>query len=76
MLITQEGIALQRTKTWYPNKIIVMIECCHVRMLSPNKTCSKDNLDRVIDMQQYNPLIHQQLKRVKDSSCDTCICYH
>ena len=36
-------------------------KCCHVRMLSPNKTCSKDNLDKVIDVQQYNyPLIHQQ----------------
>ena len=31
---------------------------CHVKMLSPNKSCSKDNLDQVIDMQQYNyPLI-------------------
>ena len=38
-------------------------ECCHVRMLSPNKSCSKDNLDQVIDMQQYNPLIHQQLRK-------------
>ena len=37
-------------------------KCCHVRMLSPNKSCSKDNLDRVIDVQQYNPsMIHQQL---------------
>ena len=42
-------------------------------MLPPNKSCSKDNLYRVIDVQQYNPLIHQQLR---DSSCDTYICYH
>ena len=55
-------------------------KCCHVRMLSPNKSCSKDNLDRV-DVQQYNPLIHQQLiirARVKDSSCNSlcskCFC--
>ena len=35
-------------------------------MLSPNKSCSKDNLDRVIaDVQQYNPLIHQQLRETK-----------
>ena len=35
-------------------------------MLSPpNKSCSKDNLDRVIDVQQYNPLIHQQLSESK-----------
>ena len=40
-------------------------KCCHVRMLSPNKSCSKDNLDGVIDMQQYNPLIHQQLRESK-----------
>ena len=41
-------------------------KCCHVRMLSPNKSCSKDNLDRVIaDVQQYNPLIHQQLRETK-----------
>ena len=38
---------------------------CHVRMLSPNKSCSKDNLDQVIDVQQYNPLIHQQLRESK-----------
>ena len=45
-------------------------KCCHVRMLSPNKSCSKDNLDRVIDVQQYNPLLHQQFnKRLKDLSC-------
>ena len=40
-------------------------KCCHVRMLSPNKSCSKDNLYRVIDVQQYNPLIHQQLRESK-----------
>ena len=40
-------------------------KCCHVRILSPNKSCSKDNLDRVIDVQQYNPLIHQQLSESK-----------
>ena len=40
-------------------------KCCHVRMLSPNKSCSKDNLDRVIDVEQYNPLIHQQLRESK-----------
>ena len=34
-------------------------------MLSPNKSCSKDNLDGVIDVQQYNPLIHQQLRESK-----------
>ena len=37
-------------------------KCCHVRMLSPNKSCSEDNLDGVIDVQQYNPLVHQQLR--------------
>ena len=40
-------------------------KCCHVRMLSSNKSCSKDNLDGVIDVQQYNPLIHQQLRESK-----------
>ena len=41
-------------------------KCCHVRMLAPNKLCSKDNLDGVIDVQQYNyPLIHQQLRESK-----------
>ena len=40
-------------------------KCCHVRMLSPNKSCSKGNLDRVIDVRQYNPLIHQQLRESK-----------
>ena len=40
-------------------------KCCHVRMLSPNKSCSEDNLDGVIDVQQYNPLIHQQLRESK-----------
>ena len=40
-------------------------KCCHVRMLSPNKSCIKDNLYRVIDVQQYNPLIHQQLRESK-----------
>ena len=34
-------------------------------MLSPNKSCGKDNLDGVIDVQQYNPLIHQQLRESK-----------
>ena len=35
-------------------------------MLSSNKSCSIDNLDRVIDTQQYNyPLIHQQLRESK-----------
>ena len=35
-------------------------------MLSPNKSCSKDNLDRVIYMQQYKyPLINQQLRESK-----------
>ena len=29
-------------------------------MSSPNKQCSQDNLERVIDMQHCNPLIHQQ----------------
>ena len=38
---------------------------CLVRMLPPNKSCSKDNLDQVIDVQQYNPLIHQQLRESK-----------
>ena len=41
-------------------------KCCHVRMLSSNKSCSIDNLDQVIDAQQYNsPLIHQQLRESK-----------
>ena len=40
-------------------------KCCYVRMLSANKSCSKDNLDGVIDVQQYNPLIHQQLRESK-----------
>ena len=34
-------------------------------MLCPNKSCSKDNLDKVIDMLQYNLLIHQQLRESK-----------
>ena len=33
--------------------------------MSLNKSCSKDNLDGVIDVQQYNPLIHQQLRESK-----------
>ena len=46
-------------------------KCCHFRMLSPNKSCSKDNLNQVIDRQQYNyPLIQLAVKRVKDSSCE------
>ena len=49
-------------------------KCCHVRMLSPNKCCSKDNLDRVIDVQQYNPLIHQQLRESKIKLW--YMCYH
>ena len=41
-------------------------KCCHVRMLSPNKSCRKDNLDRVIYVQQHNyPLINQQLRESK-----------
>ena len=41
-------------------------KCCRVRMLSPNKSCSKDNLDQGTDMQHlYNPLIHQQLRESK-----------
>ena len=41
-------------------------KCCHVRMLSPNKSCRKDNLDRVIYMQQHNyPLINQHLRESK-----------
>ena len=50
-------------------------KCCHVRMLCPNKSCSKDNLDQVIDMQQYNPLIHQQLRESKIQAVIR-ICYH
>ena len=51
-------------------------KCCHVRILSPNEYCSEDNLDQLIDVQQYNPLIHRSaVKRVKDSSCDTCTVY-
>ena len=37
-----------------------MLECC-----LENISCSKDNLDPVIDVQQYNPLIHQQLRESK-----------
>ena len=51
-------------------------KCCHVRMLSPNKSCSKDNLDGVIDVQQYNPLIHQQLREPKIQAVIHIICYH
>ena len=52
-------------------------KCCHVRMLSPNKSCSKDNLYRVIDVQQYNPLIHQQLRESKiQAVTHIIICYH
>ena len=29
-------------------------------MSSPNKSCSEDNLERVIDMQHDNPFIHQR----------------
>jgi len=39
--------------------------CCRVTTPSPNKTCSEDNLERVIDMQHYNPLIHQQFRESK-----------
>ena len=50
--------------------------CCF-RMLSPNKSCSKDNLDGVIDMQQYNPLIHQQLRESKIQAVIHIFnCYH
>ena len=55
---------------------LIKKKCCHVRMLSSNKSCGKDNLDGVIDVQQYNPLDTSAVKRVKDSSCDTHICYH
>ena len=48
-------------------------KCCHVRMLSPNKSDSKDNLDRVIDVQQYNPLIHQQLGESKIQAAIACV---
>ena len=48
-------------------------KCCHVRMLSPNKSCSKDNLDRVIDVQQCNPLIHQQLGESKIQAAIACV---
>ena len=34
-------------------------------MLSPNKCCSKDNFDGVIDVHEYNSLIHQQLRQSK-----------
>ena len=40
-------------------------KCCHVRMLSPNESYSKDNFDRVNDVQPYNPLKHQQLRESK-----------
>ena len=41
-------------------------------MLSPDKSCSKDNLDRVIDVQQYNSLIHQQLRDSKiQAACNS-----
>ena len=40
-------------------------KCCHVRMLCPKKSCSKDNLEGVIDVDQYNPLIHQQFRESK-----------
>ena len=49
--------------TWFSLKT----KCRRVRMSSPNKSCSEDNLERVIDMQDYNPLIHKQF-RVKDST--------
>ena len=50
---------------------------CRVRMLSPNKSCSKDNLDQVIDVQQYNPLIHQQLRESKiQAVMHIIICYN
>ena len=50
-------------------------KCCHVRMLSPNKFRSKDNLNGVIDVQQYNPLIHQLLRESKIQAVIR-ICYH
>ena len=41
-------------------------KCCRViRMSYPNKPCSQDNLERVIDMQHCNPLIHQQFTESK-----------
>ena len=40
-------------------------KCCHVRMLSPNKYGSIDNLDRVIYVQHNYPLMNQQLRESK-----------
>ena len=34
-------------------------------MSSPNKSCSEDYLERVIDMRHYDPLIHQQFSQLK-----------
>ena len=31
-------------------------------MSFPSKSCSEDNLEEVIDMQHYNPFIHQQFR--------------
>ena len=39
--------------------------CRVIRMSSPNNPCSQDNLERVIDMQHCNPLIHQQFTESK-----------
>ena len=40
---------------------------------SPNKSCSEDNLERVIDMQHYNPLIHQHFGEslLNDTGCNS-----
>ena len=38
-----------------------MLECC----LQKNLAEKNDNLDRVIDVQQYNPLVYQQLRESK-----------
>ena len=39
--------------------------CRVIRMYSPNNPCSQDNLERVIEMQHCNPLIHQQFTESK-----------
>ena len=46
-----------------------------IRMSSPNKPCSQDNLERVIYMQHCNPLIHEQFT---ESNIQVLMekCYH
>ena len=58
---TFKGVQNHVICTKNKSRFSLKMKCCRViRMSSPNKPCSQDNLERVIDMQHCNPLIHQQ----------------